>query len=98
MEQKAVDYVEAENERYKKANCVGMSAEACSVKMYTERREALEDVASTGADFVPVVGTIKKCSGSTVSTGLSLRGRFPDTGRACCRGYAGKRQRKRYQW
>ncbi|WP_246871824.1 hemagglutinin repeat-containing protein [Pantoea ananatis] len=62
VEQKAVDYVEAENERYKKANCVGMSAEACSVKMYTERREALKDVASTGADFVPVVGTIKSAA------------------------------------
>ncbi|WP_274605286.1 hypothetical protein [Erwinia persicina] len=36
-----------------------MSAEACSVKMYEERREALKDMVSTGADFVPVVGTIK---------------------------------------
>ncbi|WP_255210183.1 hypothetical protein, partial [Erwinia persicina] len=59
LEQKAGEYVEAENERYKKANCSGMSAEACSVKMYTERREALKDMVSTGADFVPVVGTIK---------------------------------------
>ncbi|WP_456311305.1 VENN motif pre-toxin domain-containing protein [Serratia proteamaculans] len=59
VEQKAGEYVEAENERYKKANCDGMSAEACSVKMYTERREALKDMALTGADFVPVVGTIK---------------------------------------
>lgn len=59
MEQKASEYVEAENERYKKANCGGMSAEACSVKMYTERREALKNTLSTGADFVPVVGDIK---------------------------------------
>lgn len=36
-----------------------MSAEACSVKMYEERREALKDMASLGADFVPVVGDIK---------------------------------------
>ncbi|WP_426817036.1 hemagglutinin repeat-containing protein [Winslowiella sp. 2C04] len=59
LEQKAGEYVEAENERYKKANCGGMSAEACSVKMYTERREALKDTASFGADFVPIVGDIK---------------------------------------
>ncbi|PZL84809.1 adhesin, partial [Pantoea sp. ARC270] len=58
-EQKAGEYVEAENERYKEANCGGMSAEACSVKMYTERREALKDMASLGTDFVPVVGDIK---------------------------------------
>lgn len=31
LEQKAGEYVEAENERYKKANCGGMSAEACSM-------------------------------------------------------------------
>ncbi|WP_227741495.1 MULTISPECIES: hypothetical protein [Pantoea] len=38
-----------------------MSAEACSVKMYMERREALKDTVSQGADFVPVpvVGTLK---------------------------------------
>ncbi|WP_409075532.1 DUF4258 domain-containing protein [Pantoea sp. C3] len=59
LEQKAGKYVEAENERYKKANCGGMSAEACPVKMYTERREALKETASLGADFVPVVGDIK---------------------------------------
>jgi len=62
-EQKAGEYVEAENERYKEANCGGMSAEACSVKMYTERREALKDMASAGAefgsDFIPVYGDIK---------------------------------------
>jgi filamentous hemagglutinin len=59
LEQKAGEYVDAENERYKKANCGGMSAEACSVKMYTERREALKDMTSAGADFLPVVGDIK---------------------------------------
>ncbi|MGK3144345.1 VENN motif pre-toxin domain-containing protein [Pantoea sp. C2G6] len=59
LEQKAGEYVEAENERYKKENCGGMSAEACSVKMYTERREALKETVSLGADFVPVVGDIK---------------------------------------
>ena len=62
-EQKAVEYVETENERYKEVNCGGMSAEACSVKMYTERREALKDMASAGAefgsDFIPVYGDIK---------------------------------------
>ncbi|WP_240153824.1 VENN motif pre-toxin domain-containing protein, partial [Erwinia amylovora] len=58
-EQKAGEYVEAENERYKKANCGGMSAQTCSVKMYEERREALKDTVSLGADFVPVVGDIK---------------------------------------
>ncbi|WP_338110735.1 hypothetical protein [Rosenbergiella nectarea] len=62
MEQKAGEYVEAENERYKKANCGGMSAEACSVKMYTERREALKNTLSTGADFLPIIGTIKSAA------------------------------------
>lgn len=36
-----------------------MSAKACSVKMYTQRQEELKDILSTGADFMPVVGTIK---------------------------------------
>ncbi|WP_448884757.1 hypothetical protein [Citrobacter telavivensis] len=36
-----------------------MSAEACSVKMYTQCQEELKDILSTGADFMPVVGTIK---------------------------------------
>ncbi|EHI3122965.1 hypothetical protein J9N36_004399 [Salmonella enterica] len=36
-----------------------MSADACSVKMYSQRREELKTILSTGADFVPVVGTIK---------------------------------------
>ncbi|HGM6805326.1 TPA: hemagglutinin repeat-containing protein [Serratia marcescens] len=58
-QQVAEERVDAENERYKQQNCAGMSAEACSVKMYTERREELKDILSTGADFVPVVGDIK---------------------------------------
>ncbi|WP_275612069.1 VENN motif pre-toxin domain-containing protein [Pantoea ananatis] len=59
LEQKASEQVEAENDRYKKANCVGMSAEECSVKMYQERREALKETVSLGADFVPIVGDIR---------------------------------------
>ena len=59
LEQKAGEYVEAENERYKKANCGGMSAETCSVKMYNERREALKATASLSVDFVPIVSDIK---------------------------------------
>ena len=59
LEKKAEEYVKGENERYKQENCAGMSAEACSVQMYTERREALKDSVSLGVDFVPVVGDIK---------------------------------------
>ncbi|WP_276523027.1 VENN motif pre-toxin domain-containing protein [Pantoea dispersa] len=59
LEQKASEYVEAENERYKKENYAGLSADSCSVKMYTQRQEELKDILSTGADFMPVVGTIK---------------------------------------
>ncbi|HHR8284181.1 TPA: hypothetical protein ACS9WW_004171 [Salmonella enterica subsp. enterica serovar Muenchen] len=55
----AKERVEAENERYRKENCAGMSADACSVKMYSQRQEELKTILSTGADFVPVVGTIK---------------------------------------
>ena len=58
-QQVAKERVEEENERYKKENCAGMSAEACSVKMYNQRRAELKDILSTGADFVPVVGDIK---------------------------------------
>ncbi len=43
LEQKDEEHVKAENECYKKESCAGMSAEACSVHMYTERREALKD-------------------------------------------------------
>ncbi|MBT0728325.1 hypothetical protein HGT73_13300 [Rosenbergiella australiborealis] len=66
VEQKAGEYIEAENERYKKANCGGMSAEACSVKTYTERCEALKEMASTSVDFgstfIPIYGDIKSIS------------------------------------
>lgn len=58
-QQVAKERIEAENERYKKENCAGMSAEACSVKMYTQRQAELKDMASFGVDFVPVVGDIK---------------------------------------
>lgn len=58
-QQVAKERVEAENDRYKKENCAGMSAEACSVKMYTQRQAELKDILLTGADFMPVVGTIK---------------------------------------
>lgn len=47
----AEERVEAENKRYKEQNCAGMSAEACSVKMYDQRREELKDMASFGVDF-----------------------------------------------
>uniref|UniRef100_UPI00289D2E5E HNH/ENDO VII family nuclease n=1 Tax=Leclercia sp. TaxID=1898428 RepID=UPI00289D2E5E len=57
--QVAEEQVKAENERYKRENCGGMSAEACSIKMYTERREALKDAGLFGVDFVPIVGDIK---------------------------------------
>ena len=55
----AEEQVKAKNERYKRENCAGMSAEACSVKMYTERREALKDMALFGVEFVLIVGDIK---------------------------------------
>lgn len=58
-QQVATERVDAENERYKQQNCAGMSADACSVKMYTQRREELKNMLSTGVDFVPVVGDIK---------------------------------------
>lgn len=58
-QQQAEERVEEQNERYKQENCAGMSAEACSVKMYTQRQAELKDILLTGADFTPVVGTIK---------------------------------------
>lgn len=61
-QQQAQERIEEQNERYKAENCAGMSAEACSVKMYTERREQLKEILSTGADFVPVLGTIKSAA------------------------------------
>ena len=61
-QRQAEERVEAENERYKKENCAGMSAEACTVKMYTQRREELKEILLTGADFVPVAGTLKSAA------------------------------------
>ena len=58
-QQVAEERVQEQNERYIQENCAGMSAEACSVKMYTERRENLKDIGSNIADFLPVVGDIK---------------------------------------
>jgi len=58
-QQVATERVDAENERYKQQNCAGISADACSVKMYTQRREELKNMLSTGVDFLPVVGDIK---------------------------------------
>ncbi len=58
-QQVAKERVEAENKRYKKENCAGMSAGACLVKMYTQRQEELKDILSMGADFMPIVGDIK---------------------------------------
>lgn len=59
LAQKAEEHVKAENERYKKENCSGMSAQACSAQMYAQRIEALKTSASFAVDFVPVVGDIK---------------------------------------
>ncbi|AGZ36588.1 MAG: hemagglutinin repeat-containing protein [Pseudomonas sp.] len=55
----AEERVKAENERYKQQNCAGLSSEACSVKMYDERRKNLQEILTTGADYVPVIGDIK---------------------------------------
>ncbi|EFC1623603.1 TPA: hypothetical protein RG709_001400 [Proteus mirabilis] len=65
--QVAKERVEAENELYKKENYAGMSTEACSVKMYTQRQEELKDILSTSADFMPVVGTIKSVAEALTS-------------------------------
>ncbi|WP_438868347.1 hemagglutinin repeat-containing protein [Pseudomonas sp. L1(2025)] len=59
LEQQAEDRVKAENQHYKEQNCAGMSEQACSVKMYTQRREELKGALSEGANFVPVIGTVK---------------------------------------
>lgn len=49
----------AEEERFRREECAGLSSDACGAKMYDQRREALKDMASLGVDFVPVVGDIK---------------------------------------
>ena len=87
LEQKAGEQVEAENERYRKANCGGMSAEACSVKMYTERREALKDTASLGADFLPVVGTLKSAAEAQSALDYLMAAASPYTGGTRCCGH-----------
>ncbi|HBR4764312.1 TPA: VENN motif pre-toxin domain-containing protein, partial [Klebsiella pneumoniae] len=49
----------AEEERFRREECAGLSSDACGAKMYDQRREALKDMASLGADFLPIVGDIK---------------------------------------
>jgi filamentous hemagglutinin len=48
-EQVAEDRIKAENEHYKEQNCAGMSAQACSVQMYDQRREKLGYTVAGGA-------------------------------------------------
>ncbi|UMY49625.1 hemagglutinin repeat-containing protein [Pseudomonas azotoformans] len=55
LEQKAEERIKAENERYKERNCAGLSAQACSVQMYDERRENLAYTVAGGA---VVAGTV----------------------------------------
>ncbi|EPK8019643.1 VENN motif pre-toxin domain-containing protein [Providencia rettgeri] len=55
----AEERVNAEIERYKKENCAGMSAGACSAKMAEDRDKFFREAASLGIDFVPVVGDFK---------------------------------------
>ena len=50
---------EEDAERFKKENCAGLSADACSAKLYDARREALGEAVSLGIDFFPIVGDIK---------------------------------------
>ncbi|HGP0983209.1 TPA: VENN motif pre-toxin domain-containing protein, partial [Klebsiella aerogenes] len=49
----------AEEERFSREECAGLSPDTCGAKMYDQRREALKDMASLGADFLPVVGDFK---------------------------------------
>ncbi|EAA2596693.1 filamentous hemagglutinin [Salmonella enterica subsp. enterica] len=55
----AEERVNAEVERYRKENCAGMSAGACSAKMAEDRDKFFKEAASLGIDFVPVVGDFK---------------------------------------
>lgn len=59
-----------------------MSAEACSVKMYTERREALKETPLLGVDFVPVVSDVKSFAEakSTVDYLTAVIGIIPGAG------------------
>lgn len=58
-QQVAEERVNAEIERYKKENCAGMGAGACSAKMAEDRDKFFKEAASLGIDFVPVVGDFK---------------------------------------
>lgn len=49
----------AEEERFRREECAGLSSDACGAKMYDQRREALKDMASLGVDFLPIAGDIK---------------------------------------
>ncbi|ENN8378893.1 hypothetical protein ACAX46_004363 [Providencia rettgeri] len=46
-------------DEFKKKNCAGLSADACSAKMVEHRNELLMGATDFGIDFVPVVGDIK---------------------------------------
>ncbi|WP_200900521.1 HNH/ENDO VII family nuclease, partial [Serratia marcescens] len=57
--QKAQDSLKAAVEEYKKKNCAGISAEACSAKMQANSDELLKGAAGFGLDFVPIISDIK---------------------------------------
>ncbi|MCG7366324.1 VENN motif pre-toxin domain-containing protein [Pantoea sp. ACRSH] len=48
-----------DEEKFSQENCAGISADACTVKFYDHRKKELNEITSTTADFIPVVGTIK---------------------------------------
>lgn len=56
--QKAQDSLKAAVEEYKKKNCAGISAEACSAKMPANSDDLLKGAAGFGLDFVPIIGDI----------------------------------------
>ncbi|HFG4596609.1 hemagglutinin repeat-containing protein [Acinetobacter baumannii] len=55
LAQEAEDQVKEQDEAYRKNNCSGLSASACSAQMYKERREVLW----IGTSFIPVIGDIQ---------------------------------------
>ena len=55
LAQEAEDQVKEQDEAYRKNNCSGLSASACSSQMYKERREVLWIATS----FIPVIGDIQ---------------------------------------
>ncbi|MDC4625400.1 hemagglutinin repeat-containing protein [Acinetobacter baumannii] len=55
LAQEAEDRVKEQDEAYRKNNCSGLSASACSAQMYKERREVLW----IGTSFIPVIGDIQ---------------------------------------